>query len=130
MARKGKEVASTFTPSRSCTTKNSNRGKDGGFPTERFDSQIHHDRWKTMEHRGITNSASAAHQTHEFLQEWRIPFSEDDIRHFLGIDIDLWCAAALSGPRFPNLESVTEMQPSLKILSHYKNLTPKATLEK
>ncbi|MED6160776.1 hypothetical protein PIB30_054511 [Stylosanthes scabra] len=28
-----------------------------------------------------------------------------------------WCAAALSGPRSPNLESVTEMQPSLKIRS-------------
>ncbi|MED6187877.1 hypothetical protein PIB30_080694 [Stylosanthes scabra] len=54
MARKGKEVASASTSLRSRTTKNSNRGRDEGFPTERFDSQIHYDRWKTMEHRGIT----------------------------------------------------------------------------
>ncbi|MED6199864.1 hypothetical protein PIB30_079846 [Stylosanthes scabra] len=132
MARKGKEVAFASTPSRSCTTKISNRGRDEGFPTERFDSQLHHDRWKTMEHRGITheriihfpdrepdfmhdrieklgwgfmynvfppinvimvrefcNNFSAAHQTHVFLWGRRIPFTEDDIRLFLGIDISL-----------------------------------------
>ncbi|MED6200056.1 hypothetical protein PIB30_081580 [Stylosanthes scabra] len=55
MARKEKEVASASTPSRSRKTKNSNRGRDEGFPAERFDSQIHHDWWKTMEHRGITH---------------------------------------------------------------------------
>ncbi|MED6112649.1 hypothetical protein PIB30_063496 [Stylosanthes scabra] len=55
MVHKGKEVASASTPSRSRTTKNSNRGRDEGFPAERFDSQIHYDRWKTMEHRGITH---------------------------------------------------------------------------
>ncbi|MED6110626.1 hypothetical protein PIB30_044759 [Stylosanthes scabra] len=54
IARKGNEVASASTPSRNHTTKNSNRGRDDGFPTEHFDSQIHYDRWKTMEHRGIT----------------------------------------------------------------------------
>ncbi|MED6188671.1 hypothetical protein PIB30_088053 [Stylosanthes scabra] len=31
----------------------------------------------------------ADHQAHVFLRGRRIPFSEDDIRHFLGIDIDL-----------------------------------------
>ncbi|MED6201385.1 hypothetical protein PIB30_094412 [Stylosanthes scabra] len=58
MACKGKEVASASTPSRSSTTKNRNRGRDEDFPTERFDSQLHHDRWKTMEHRGITHERS------------------------------------------------------------------------
>ncbi|MED6146998.1 hypothetical protein PIB30_039956 [Stylosanthes scabra] len=55
MARKGKEVAAAPTPSRSRTTKNSSRGRDEGFPAERFDSRIHHDRWRTMEHRGFTH---------------------------------------------------------------------------
>ncbi|MED6151742.1 hypothetical protein PIB30_085338 [Stylosanthes scabra] len=70
MARKGKEVTSASTPSRSRTTKNSNRGRDEGFPAERFDSQSHHNRWKTMEHRGITH-------------EWIIYFSyrEPDFMH-------------------------------------------------
>ncbi|MED6210426.1 hypothetical protein PIB30_064010 [Stylosanthes scabra] len=132
MARKGKEVDSASTPSRSDTTKNSNLGRDEGFPTEQFDSQIHHDQWRTMEHRGITHARiirfpdrepnfmlerieglgwrfmynafppinvsmvwefcsnlSATNQTHAFLRGRRIPFSEDDIRRFLGIDFDL-----------------------------------------
>ncbi|MED6175536.1 hypothetical protein PIB30_079300 [Stylosanthes scabra] len=132
MARKGKEVASTSTPSRNCTTKNSNRGRDDSFPTEHFDSQIHYDRWKTMEYRGIMHERiihfsnrepdfmlecieglgwgfmynafssinvtmvrefcrnfSADHQTHVFLRGRRIPFSEDDIRRYLGITVDL-----------------------------------------
>ncbi|MED6113431.1 hypothetical protein PIB30_070710 [Stylosanthes scabra] len=53
MARKGKEVAFASTPSRSRTTKNPNLGRDEGFLTKRFDSQIYHDRWRTMEQRGI-----------------------------------------------------------------------------
>ncbi|MED6225865.1 hypothetical protein PIB30_097774, partial [Stylosanthes scabra] len=132
MASKGKGVASASTPSRSRTTKNSNRGRDEGFPTEPFDSQIHYDWWKTMEHRGITHERiirfpnrkpdflherveglgwgfmyndfppinvtmvrefcsnfSATHQTHVFLRGRRIPFSENDIHRFLGINIDL-----------------------------------------
>ncbi|MED6197473.1 hypothetical protein PIB30_056780 [Stylosanthes scabra] len=132
MVSKGKGIASASTPSRTCTTKNSNRGRDEGFPTDRFDSQIHYNRWKTMEHRGITHERiirfpdgepdflhehveglgwgfmynafppinvtmvrefcsnfSAAHQTHVFLRGRRIPLSEDDICHFLGINIDL-----------------------------------------
>ncbi|MED6148857.1 hypothetical protein PIB30_057036 [Stylosanthes scabra] len=97
MACKGKEVASASTPSRSHTTKISNRGRDDGFPTEQFDSQIHYEQWKTMEHRGITHERiirfpdrgawlrefcsnfSADHQAHVFLRGRRIPFSEDDI---------------------------------------------------
>ncbi|MED6138546.1 hypothetical protein PIB30_075182 [Stylosanthes scabra] len=55
MARKGKEAAATSTPSRSRTTKNSSRGRDDGFPADRFDSQIHYERWKTMENRGFTH---------------------------------------------------------------------------
>ncbi|MED6140362.1 hypothetical protein PIB30_092424, partial [Stylosanthes scabra] len=132
MASKGKGIASASTPSRSRTTKNSNRGRDDNFLTKRFDSQIHYDRWKTMERRGITHERiirfpdgeldflherveglgwgfmynafppinvtkvrefcsnfSAAHQIHVFLRGRRIPFYKDDIRHFLGIDIDL-----------------------------------------
>ncbi|MED6139264.1 hypothetical protein PIB30_082205, partial [Stylosanthes scabra] len=127
-----KEVASASTPSRNCTTKNSNRGKDDGFPTERFESKIHYDNWKTMENRGIIHehiirfpdresdfmddrvevhswrfmynafppinvtmvrefcgNFSVNHQTHVFLRGKRIPFSEDDVRHHLGIHIDL-----------------------------------------
>ncbi|MED6163317.1 hypothetical protein PIB30_078699 [Stylosanthes scabra] len=131
MAHKGKEVAYASTPSRSRTTKNSNRGRDNSFPTECFDSQIHYDRWKTMEHRRITyewiirfldrepdfmlerieglgwgfmynafptinitmvrefcGNFLADHQTHVFLRGRGIPFSEDDIRRYLGINID------------------------------------------
>ncbi|MED6172091.1 hypothetical protein PIB30_046906 [Stylosanthes scabra] len=97
MASKGKGVASTSTPSRSRTTKNSNQGRDESFPTERFDSQIHYDRWKTMERRGITHEQiirfldgepDFLHERVEGIGRW-IPFSEDDIRRFLGIDIDL-----------------------------------------
>ncbi|MED6176982.1 hypothetical protein PIB30_093419, partial [Stylosanthes scabra] len=118
MARKGKEFAFASTPSRNRTTKNSNRGRDEGFPTKRFDSQIHHDRWKTMEHRGIMHERIIRFPDREpdFMREhveelgWGfmynafprsmspwcenfagrlIPFSEDDIRHFLGINVDL-----------------------------------------
>ncbi|MED6163970.1 hypothetical protein PIB30_085114 [Stylosanthes scabra] len=116
MASKGKGVASASTSSRSYTTKNSNRGRDEGFPTKRFDSQMHYDRWKTIERRGITHEQVIRFPDGEpdFLHErveglgwgfmynafprsmlpWygsfaRIPFFEDDIRHFLGIDIDL-----------------------------------------
>ncbi|MED6221825.1 hypothetical protein PIB30_058389 [Stylosanthes scabra] len=70
MARKGKEVASASTPSRIRTTKNSSRGRDEGFPTKRFDSLIHYDRWKTMENRGIT---------HERII--RFPYKEPDFMH-------------------------------------------------
>ncbi|MED6209311.1 hypothetical protein PIB30_053423 [Stylosanthes scabra] len=52
MARKGKEAAATSTPSRSRTTKNSSRGRNDGFSANRFDSQIHYDRWKIVENRG------------------------------------------------------------------------------
>ncbi|MED6127305.1 hypothetical protein PIB30_086851 [Stylosanthes scabra] len=39
--------------------------------------------------REFYSNFSADHQTHVFLQGRRIPFSEDDIRRFLGINIDL-----------------------------------------
>ncbi|MED6222639.1 hypothetical protein PIB30_066217 [Stylosanthes scabra] len=38
--------------------------------------------------REFCSNFSAAHQTHVFLRGKRIQFSEDDIRRFLGIDID------------------------------------------
>ncbi|MED6116065.1 hypothetical protein PIB30_096587, partial [Stylosanthes scabra] len=39
--------------------------------------------------RKFCSNFSADHQTHVFLRGRQIPFSEDEIRYFLGIDIDL-----------------------------------------
>ncbi|MED6212088.1 hypothetical protein PIB30_079936 [Stylosanthes scabra] len=55
MGHKGKETAGTSTPLRARSTKNSSRGRDEGFPADRFDSKIHHDRWKALENRGYTH---------------------------------------------------------------------------
>ncbi|MED6201559.1 hypothetical protein PIB30_096223 [Stylosanthes scabra] len=70
MARKGKEAAARSTPSRSRPTKNSSRGRDDGFPADRFDSQIYYGRWKTMENQGYT---------HERII--RLPEGEPDFLH-------------------------------------------------
>ncbi|MED6226176.1 hypothetical protein PIB30_100917, partial [Stylosanthes scabra] len=54
MSRRGKDIATgTSTPSRVCTSKNSNRGRGEGFPSNRFDHQLHYDRWKGLENRQI-----------------------------------------------------------------------------
>ncbi|MED6138664.1 hypothetical protein PIB30_076513 [Stylosanthes scabra] len=37
------------------STKNSSRGRDEGFPADKFDSKIHHDRSKALENRGYTH---------------------------------------------------------------------------
>ncbi|MED6121412.1 hypothetical protein PIB30_029899 [Stylosanthes scabra] len=106
MARKGKEIAATSTPSRSRTTKNSNQGREDAFPAERFDSKIHYDRWKAMEHRGYTHERiihlpdeepdfwrarleGLSCQETVFLLRRRILFTENDIRRYLNIHIDL-----------------------------------------
>ncbi|MED6173804.1 hypothetical protein PIB30_063081 [Stylosanthes scabra] len=54
MSRRGKEIATgTSTPSRVRTSKNSNQGRGEGFPPNRFDHQLHYDRWKGLENRKI-----------------------------------------------------------------------------
>ncbi|MED6187908.1 hypothetical protein PIB30_081039 [Stylosanthes scabra] len=55
MARKGKEIASASTPSRARSTKNSNRGRGKTFSADRFDNQIHYDRWRALERRGYVH---------------------------------------------------------------------------
>ncbi|MED6128483.1 hypothetical protein PIB30_098393 [Stylosanthes scabra] len=55
MAHKGKEIAFASTPSRAHSTKNSNRGRGETFPADRFDKEIHYDRWKALEHRGYVH---------------------------------------------------------------------------
>ncbi|MED6207413.1 hypothetical protein PIB30_035617 [Stylosanthes scabra] len=55
MARKGKEIAATSTPSRACKTKKSSRGRENEYPEERFDSRDHYERSRTLEGRGITH---------------------------------------------------------------------------
>ncbi|MED6111825.1 hypothetical protein PIB30_055899 [Stylosanthes scabra] len=54
MSRRGKDIATgTSTPSRVRTSKKSNRGRGEGFPSNRFDHQLHYDRWKGLENRQI-----------------------------------------------------------------------------
>ncbi|MED6172760.1 hypothetical protein PIB30_052986 [Stylosanthes scabra] len=56
MSRRGKEIAiGTSTPSRVRTSKNSNRGRGEGLPSNRFDHQLHYDRWKGLENRQIVH---------------------------------------------------------------------------
>ncbi|MED6127125.1 hypothetical protein PIB30_085144 [Stylosanthes scabra] len=56
MSRRGKDIATgTSTPSRVRTSKNSNRGRGEGFPSNRFDHQLHYDRWKGLENRQIVH---------------------------------------------------------------------------
>ncbi|MED6152824.1 hypothetical protein PIB30_095711, partial [Stylosanthes scabra] len=56
MSHRGKDIATgTSTPSRVRTSKNSNRGRGEGFPSNRFDHQLHYDRWKGLENRQIVH---------------------------------------------------------------------------
>ncbi|MED6204689.1 hypothetical protein PIB30_011372 [Stylosanthes scabra] len=48
-------VTGTSTPSRVRTSKNSNRGRGEDFPSNRFDHQLHYDRWKGLENRQIVH---------------------------------------------------------------------------
>ncbi|MED6200480.1 hypothetical protein PIB30_085540 [Stylosanthes scabra] len=115
MSRRGKDIATgTSTPSRVRTSKNSNRERGEGFPSNRFDYQLHYDRWKGLENRQIVHERiihldgdeerifrervfglgwgfisapifSSGQQEHVFLRGKKIPFTEDNIRRHLGI---------------------------------------------
>ncbi|MED6219646.1 hypothetical protein PIB30_037712 [Stylosanthes scabra] len=104
MSRKGKQATSLSTPSRVRSTRNSNRGREGGFLVDRFDSQIHHERWKTLEGRGITHECIIHFPVGEsnFMQDrieglgWEFMYNgfppinmTMDICHYLGITYEL-----------------------------------------
>ncbi|MED6147457.1 hypothetical protein PIB30_044213 [Stylosanthes scabra] len=55
MVGKGKEVAFASTPSRTCTTRNSNRGRENEYPDERYKSLANAKRAKTLENQGNTH---------------------------------------------------------------------------
>ncbi|MED6159398.1 hypothetical protein PIB30_042023 [Stylosanthes scabra] len=56
MSRRGKQAAANdATPSRVRSSRNSSRGRDEGFPANRFDHQLHFDRWKGLENRDIVH---------------------------------------------------------------------------
>ncbi|MED6223805.1 hypothetical protein PIB30_077727 [Stylosanthes scabra] len=56
MSRRGKQVATdATTPSRVRASRNSNRERGDNFPNDRFGHQIHYDRWKSLENRGIVH---------------------------------------------------------------------------
>ncbi|MED6205961.1 hypothetical protein PIB30_022565 [Stylosanthes scabra] len=55
MSRRKQAATDEATSSRVRTLRNSNRGRQDAFPNERFDHQIHFDRWKGMENRGIVH---------------------------------------------------------------------------
>ncbi|MED6212615.1 hypothetical protein PIB30_085160 [Stylosanthes scabra] len=56
MSRRGKQAAtSDATPSRVRASTNSSRGRDEGFPANRFDHQLHFDHWKGLENRDIVH---------------------------------------------------------------------------
>ncbi|MED6133765.1 hypothetical protein PIB30_031206 [Stylosanthes scabra] len=76
MSRRGKQVATdAATPSRVRASRNSNRERGDNFPNDRFDHQIHYDRWKGLENWGLCMSGL-------------IPFTEAHIRRYLGIPDD------------------------------------------
>ncbi|MED6160671.1 hypothetical protein PIB30_053624 [Stylosanthes scabra] len=56
MSRRGKQAATDdATPSRVRSSRNSSRGRDEGFSTNRFDHQLHFDRWKRLENQDIVH---------------------------------------------------------------------------
>ncbi|MED6139002.1 hypothetical protein PIB30_079814 [Stylosanthes scabra] len=55
MSRRRQAAIDEATSSRGQTLRNSNRGRQDVFPNERFDHQLHFDRWKGMENRGIVH---------------------------------------------------------------------------
>ncbi|MED6109500.1 hypothetical protein PIB30_034187 [Stylosanthes scabra] len=53
---RGKQAATdAATPSRVRASRNSSRGREDDFPNNWFNHQIHYDRWKGMENRGIVH---------------------------------------------------------------------------
>ncbi|MED6168492.1 hypothetical protein PIB30_012221 [Stylosanthes scabra] len=55
MPRRRQAATDEATSSRGRVSRNSNRGRQDTFPNERFDYQLHFDRWKGMENRGIVH---------------------------------------------------------------------------
>ncbi|MED6150030.1 hypothetical protein PIB30_068215 [Stylosanthes scabra] len=55
MSRRRQAATDEATSSRVRISRNSNRGRQDAFPNERFDHQLHFDRWKGMENRGIVH---------------------------------------------------------------------------
>ncbi|MED6171773.1 hypothetical protein PIB30_043921 [Stylosanthes scabra] len=55
MSRRKQAATDEATCSRGRVSRNSNRGRQDTFPNERFDHQLHFDRWKGMENRDIVH---------------------------------------------------------------------------
>ncbi|MED6196638.1 hypothetical protein PIB30_049329 [Stylosanthes scabra] len=56
MSRRGKQAATdAATPSRVRSSRNSSRGRDESFPSNRFDHQLYCDRWRGLENREIVH---------------------------------------------------------------------------
>ncbi|MED6186667.1 hypothetical protein PIB30_068939 [Stylosanthes scabra] len=55
MLRRRQTATDEATPSRVRASRNSNRERGDNFPNNRFDHQIHYDRWKGLENRGIVH---------------------------------------------------------------------------
>ncbi|MED6181866.1 hypothetical protein PIB30_023389 [Stylosanthes scabra] len=55
MSRRRQAATDEATSSRGRTSRNSNRGRQDVFPNERSDHQLHFNRWKGMENRGIVH---------------------------------------------------------------------------
>ncbi|MED6143831.1 hypothetical protein PIB30_009642 [Stylosanthes scabra] len=55
MSRRRQTAIDEATSSRGRPSRNSNRARQDTFPNERFDHQLHFDRWKGMENRGIVH---------------------------------------------------------------------------
>ncbi|MED6169273.1 hypothetical protein PIB30_019916 [Stylosanthes scabra] len=74
------------TPSRVRASRNSNRERGDNFPNDRFDHQIHYDRWKSMENRGvvhewivrITGDEELAFRNHIQGLGWRFMYNDLD----------------------------------------------------
>ncbi|MED6203955.1 hypothetical protein PIB30_004541 [Stylosanthes scabra] len=59
MSRRRQAATDEATPSRVRASRNSSRGKDTGFPANRFDHQVHYDRWKGIQNRGVVHERIA-----------------------------------------------------------------------
>ncbi|MED6114106.1 hypothetical protein PIB30_077126 [Stylosanthes scabra] len=55
MSRRRQTSTDEVTPSTVRASRNSNRERGDNFPNDRFDHQIHYDRWKVMENRGVVH---------------------------------------------------------------------------
>ncbi|MED6193248.1 hypothetical protein PIB30_017441 [Stylosanthes scabra] len=108
MSRRGKQAATdAATPLRVRSSRNSSRGRDEGFPANRFDHQVHVDRWKGLENRDIVHERivrldgdgdmifqerllglGCAKQEYVFLRGKKIPFTEANIYSHLNIPGD------------------------------------------